>query len=136
MLFPEPDTPVTAVMTDKGSRTLMFFRLCSAAFKITSQPFGLLLSTGTGIHFSPFRYCDVRESREERILSNFPSATLYPPSSPAPGPKSRIKSAERMVCSSCSTTMMEFPSSLMFLNKEISRLLSLWWRPIVGSSRT
>ena len=39
------------------------------------------------------------------MWSGVPSATTVPPRSPAPGPMSMTQSAERMVSSSCSTTM-------------------------------
>ena len=40
-----------------------------------------------------------------------------------------------MVSISCSTTMTEFPSSRSFFSEAISFLLSLWCRPMLGSSR-
>ena len=40
-----------------------------------------------------------------------------------------------MVSMSCSTTITELPSSRSFLSEAMSFLLSLWWRPMLGSSR-
>ena len=36
---------------------------------------------------------------------------------------------------SCSTTMIEFPISRKDLNESINLILSLWCKPILGSSR-
>ena len=44
------------------------------------------------------------------ISSAGPSATTWPPCSPAPGPMSTSQSAARIICSSCSTTSTVLPS--------------------------
>jgi hypothetical protein len=44
-------------------------------------------------------------------LAALPRATMRPPWTPAPGPRSMISSARRMVSSSCSTTMTLLPLS-------------------------
>ena len=65
-----------------------------------------------------------------------PVPTISPPWSPALGPTSTIKSAALIVSSSCSTTSIELPKSRISFNVWIKRSLSLWWRPIEGSSST
>ena len=52
-----------------------------------------------------------------------------------PGPMSRIQSAARMVSSSCSTTSSVLPRSRSRLSVRISRALSRWCSPMLGSSR-
>ena len=54
-LFPEPDTPVTQVITPSGTSTSMFFRLFSFAPLIVRYPVGFLRSSGTGICILPLR---------------------------------------------------------------------------------
>ncbi len=61
---------------------------------------------------------------------------MRPPCSPAPGPRSTTQSAERIVSSSCSTTMTVLPRSRMDWSVSMSLRLSRWWRPIEGSSST
>ena len=55
------------------------------------------------------------------ISSGVPIATTWPPSSPAPGPRSTTKSAARMVSSSCSTTSTVLPRSRRRLSVSSSR---------------
>ena len=64
-----------------------------------------------------------------------PSATTSPPCSPAPGPMSTMWSAERMVSSSCSTTITVLPRSRRRSRVSMSLRLSRWCRPMDGSSR-
>ena len=124
-LFPEPETPVTQVITPSGKSTLIFFRLFSAAPTTFSQPVGFLRTEGTGIFFAPLKYCPVTESGHAIISCAFPTATTFPPCSPAPGPMSTMQSAANMVSSSCSTTINVFPRSLRFRNVFKSLSLSL-----------
>ena len=65
-----------------------------------------------GIEIRPERYAPVTDSGQAMISSTFPVATTSPPCLPAEGPISTRKSASRMVSSSCSTTITEFPRSL------------------------
>ena len=65
-----------------------------------------------------------------------PLCTIRPPCSPAPGPMSTTQSAVRMVSSSCSTTISVLPSSRNRTRVSISRWLSRWCRPMLGSSST
>ena len=51
-------------------------------------------------------------------------ATISPPRIPAFGPTSMIQSALRIISSSCSTTMTEFPASRKALRLLISLILS------------
>ena len=62
--------------------------------------------------------------------------TILPPCLPAAGPMSTTMLAERIVASSCSTTITVLPMSRRCLSVLISRLLSRWCKPMVGSSST
>ena len=64
-----------------------------------------------------------------------PAKTTSPPSLPALGPISMIKSDDSIVSWSCSTTSMELPISRKVFNVERSLALSLECNPIEGSSR-
>ena len=136
VLLPEPETPVTQVNTPRGNFTFTFFKLCSVA-PITSidLPFDFLLFFGTSIFLLPLRYWPVIDSGICLISSAVPWAITFPPCTPAPGPISIIWSAAYIVSSSCSTTITEFPKSLSFLRVASNLSLSLWWSPMLGSSR-
>ena len=60
---------------------------------------------------------------------------ICPPWIPAPGPMSITWSAAIIISLSCSTTIIELPISLNSLSELINFWLSLWCRPILGSSR-
>ena len=123
--FPEPETPVTQVNTDRGIFTSTFFKLFSWA-PYTSKVFvKVLLCFGKGIFFFPLKYWPVMESLFFIISLAVPTATTCPPCSPAPGPISTIRSASLMVSSSCSTTITEFPKSRRRFKVAISLSLSL-----------
>ena len=135
--FPEPETPVTAVITPSGNRTSMFLRLCSRAPRTTSAlPEPVRRRVGIGISRSPERYFAVSDSGKRMSSSGDPSATIRPPWTPAPGPRSITQSADRIVSSSCSTTMTVLPRSRIDWSVSMSLRLSRWWRPIDGSSST
>ena len=97
-------------------------------------PVNLRLVFGTLIFFLPDKYCPVTESSTFAISSAVPCAITFPPCTPAPGPMSITSSAEYIVSVSCSTTITEFPRSLSFFSVCISFSLSLWCKPILGSS--
>jgi hypothetical protein len=61
----------------------------------------------------PERYLPVMDFGLAVTSATVPEARSWPPSSPAPGPRSRRRSAERMTSGSCSTTRMVLPRSLM-----------------------
>ena len=85
---------------------------------------------------SPLRNWPVSESGVGHdVARSCPSATTWPPCSPAPGPMSTIQSAARIVSSSCSTTISVLPRSRRRLSVRIRRALSRWCRPMLGSSR-
>ncbi len=136
VLFPLPDTPVIQTILPRGRWTSMFFRLFSAAPRITSsfsRPIRRFL--GRGISFAPLRYCPVIDWGQLTISSSTPVATISPPCSPAPGPISMIWSAARIIASSCSTINTVLPRSLSLFSVSISRLPSAGCRPTVGSSQ-
>ncbi len=81
------------------------------------------------------RNCPVSDLATASISAAVPSATTSPPCSPAPGPMSMTWSAERIVCSSCSTTITVFPRSRSRSSVLMSFELSRWCKPIDGSSR-
>ncbi len=54
-LLPEPETPVTQVITPIGNDTSIFLRLFSFAPFTVIKPTGFLLSCGTGMLFLPLR---------------------------------------------------------------------------------
>ena len=112
VLLPEPETPVTQMSLPSGKRTSIPFRLCSRAQRITRAcelPARRL--SGTGMPIRPEMYAPVNESGHAIISSSVPEQTTSPPLTPAPGPKSTIQSAARMVSSSCSTTSKVLPRS-------------------------
>ena len=137
MLFPEPETPVTHINWPSGNFTLIFFRLCSVHLIASKYlPVNFLLCFGTSICFLPDKYCPVIDSGTFSISSAVPWAITYPPWTPAPGPISITWSAAYIVSVSCSTTITEFPKSRNFFRVAINLLLSLWCRPMLGSSST
>ena len=126
VLLPDPDSPVTAVITPKGNLTFIFFKLCSLAPLISINiPLPFLRFSGNGIYFSPLRYCPVIDFSTFSTSLGVPCATTYPPCSPAPGPISTTQSASRIVSSSCSTTIKVFPKSRIPLRVFKSFSLSL-----------
>ena len=124
-LFPEPETPVTQVITPIGILTEIFFRLFSLAPVMLSHPLGPRLTSGTGICFLPLKYCPVADSGICIISRAVPWATTSPPWEPAPGPMSTMWSASSMVSSSCSTTISVLPRSRRFFRVFRSLSLSL-----------
>lgn len=54
-LFPEPDTPVTQVITPSGNFTSIFFKLFCLAPSTSIYPVGVLRSSGTGILILPLK---------------------------------------------------------------------------------
>ena len=135
--FPDPDTPVTLTNIPSGIFTSIRFRLCSRAPRIHSaSPLPRRRRAGTEMTRRPERYWPVIESGALRMRSSGPEATTRPPCAPAPGPMSTIQSADRIVSSSCSTTRMVFPRSRSRASVSISRRLSRWCRPMLGSSST
>ena len=118
-----------------GISTFTFFRLFSAAPITFKNPVGCLRSCGTGIAIRPLKYAPVTDSGLSIISCADPAATIRPPCSPALGPTSTIKSASLIVSSSCSTTTRVLPRSRRFFNVASSLSLSLWCRPILGSSK-
>ena len=124
-LLPEPDTPVTQVITPRGNSTSIFLRLFSLAPNTLIEPVGCLLVSGTSILSLLLRYAPVMDSLTFIMSFAVPSATTCPPCSPAPGPISTIQSAANIVSSSCSTTISVLPRSLSFLSAASSLSLSL-----------
>ena len=135
--FPDPDTPVIHVKIPIGISAEIFWRLFSEELIILiTLSFGATLFVGTLIPFSPVKYLAVIEFLLLSIALRSPSAQISPPCFPAPGPISIIWSAHLIASSSCSTTITVFPRLLRLFKVFINFSLSLWWRPIEGSSRT
>ena len=88
--MPEPETPVTHVITPVGNDTFIFLRLFTLAPFTLIHPVGSLLLSGTGIFFLPLKYAPVTEPGTSIISCAVPAATTCPPCSPAPGPISTI----------------------------------------------
>ena len=88
--LPEPDTPVTQVITPRGKRTSMPFRLLARAFFTVIHPVGFRRKSGVGTFRRPERYAPVREAGLFIISSQVPAATISPPLTPAPGPTSTM----------------------------------------------
>ena len=110
--LPEPDTPVTAMNLPTGNSTSMSFRLCCEAPRTVNEPRSSVRRGGTAISRAPDRNCPVTDARFFSTFAAVPSATTWPPCSPAPGPMSTSQSAARIICSSCSTTTTVLPSVL------------------------
>ena len=124
--LPEPETPVTAVKHPNGNSTSMLARLFCLAPITLRWPFvGVVLSSGTGIERLPERYAPVIESLALITCFGVPFATIWPPSNPAPGPRSQSQSACLNVSSSCSTTKRVLPRSDNSLRVANSLALSL-----------
>ncbi|MNO85974.1 hypothetical protein D3C76_773600 [compost metagenome] len=88
--LPEPDTPVTQVSRPIGISRSTFCRLLPRAPLSFSESFlsrGVRLA-GTAIFLRPDRYLPVSESGCAMTSSGVPSATIWPPCTPAPGPMS------------------------------------------------
>ena len=118
-------------------RHLVEVVLASACTTVTSRPFSCGRRTpGVGISRRPERYLPVIESGWVSRSATVPECTTWPPCSPAPGPMSTTQSAAGMVSSSCSTTMSVLPRSRSRVRVSISRWLSRWCRPMLGSSST
>ena len=135
--LPEPETPVTHVKRPTGISAVILLRLFSLAFIIfifCSDGFNLLV--GMGIFLWPDKYSAVIEFLLFKILFKSPCAHISPPCLPAPGPISMMWSADLMASSSCSTTITVFPRFFRLFRVLINFVLSLWWSPIEGSSRT
>ena len=90
------------------------------------------------------RRAPVRSARQRPVTDSAasasdaggPAATMRPPSSPAPGPRSITWSAARITSSSCSTTTTVLPASRRAGSRPSSREVSRGCRPAVGSSST
>ncbi len=133
--LPEPETPVTVMNLPTGNSTSMSFRLCWVAPRTQNEPWSSDRRSGVAICLFRDRNCPVTDSGFFSTSEAVPSATTCPPCSPAPGPMSTRWSAERIICSSCSTTSTVLPRSRSRSSVAISFELSRWWSPIDGSSR-
>src|SRR3972149_6441566 len=87
--LPEPETPVTTTNEPRGMCTSFFLRLFPRAQRsLIKLPLAPRLSEGIGIPRRPDKYCPVIENLLLLISSGVPDATIFPPCTPAPGPKS------------------------------------------------
>ena len=133
--LPEPDTPVTHVMTDSGSSASTDRRLFAEAPSIRSQPAGERRRRGSDTRSRPERYWPVIDEGSAMTSPTEPWTTTLPPCTPGPGPMSMMQSASRIASSSCSTTMTVLPRPRSRTRESSSRRLSRWCKPIEGSSR-
>ncbi|MOA48727.1 hypothetical protein D3C78_1715130 [compost metagenome] len=88
--LPEPDTPVTQVSKPTGISRFTCCRLLPLA-PLSLRDFFLSRGVrwaGTSIFTRPDRYLPVSESGCAITSSGVPSATIWPPCTPAPGPMS------------------------------------------------
>ena len=116
--FPLPETPVTHTRQLSGKFTLTSFRLLPEAFLIFMVFFNDIFLEVLFICLCA-KYLPVNELLELSFSGLF-LATISPPSFPAPGPISMIRSASFIISLSCSTTKIEFPLSLRFFNEAIN----------------
>ena len=93
-------------------------------------------ASGVGMRLRPLRYAPVRDASLAMTSDTSPVATMWPPCSPAPGPRSTMWSAARIMASSCSTTMTVLPMSRRRVRVPMRRWSSWGCRPTVGSSQT
>ena len=90
MDFPEPETPVMHVNVPKGISMFTFFKLLPLApFSCMLLPFPFLRSFGIYIFILLDKYFAVVESIFKNSLG-VPCATIFPPNTPAFGPRSNI----------------------------------------------
>ncbi|CFW33081.1 Uncharacterised protein [Bordetella pertussis] len=136
--LPEPETPVTHTRRAAGMRRSTDLRLLPVAPDRCSQGWSSATGRRAGISMAraPLRYWPVSDCGSVCTASGVPCATTWPPCSPAPGPMSTTQSAQRIMSSSCSTTMTLLPRSRRCCRVPISRSLSRWCRPMDGSSST
>ncbi len=80
------------------------------------------------------RYGAVRLPAARATSRGAPAATIRPPRSPPPGPRSITWSAPATTAMSCSTTTTVFPASTSPCNCRISTSTSAGCSPVVGSS--
>ena len=112
--LPEPDTPVTQVNVPSGNSTSMCLQV---VFRRTAKLSGTFrcppaASAGTRNLFCAGQVLARDGARRgDDIVDACRAATISPPCTPAPGPTSTMKSAARMVSSSCSTTRTVLPMS-------------------------
>ena len=142
VLFPAPDTPQTTERRPVGKVTSKCLRLRNEACFTRIHSAGASLPAiarrvpRKGWGMADFRDCPVTEAGLVSRSCAVPSAMMRPPWTPAPGPRSIMRSAARMVSSSCSTTSTVLPRSRRSRSDSMSRSLSRGWRPMLGSSRT
>ena len=86
--------------------------------------------------FLPLINGPVTEDLDFATSAAVPEATMFPPLTPASGPKSQMLSLFWMTSRSCSTTISVLPKSRKRCSALSSRVLSRGWSPIVGSSST
>ena len=134
--LPEPETPVIHVNRPTGILIFISSKLLALASIMDIHCLlGFNLFSGTSILFLPVMKSDVCDDTFLRLFG-FPENITSPPWTPALGPISTIWSEVIIVSSSCSTTITVLPKSLKFLRVSNNLSLSLWWRPIDGSSST
>ena len=98
--LPEPDTPVMHTSRRSGNSTSMFLRLCCVTPRsLMARCAGTMRALGSlstawaagargATCFAPDRYWPVSDCGLARTASGVSKATISPPRSPAPGPRS------------------------------------------------
>ncbi len=94
VVFPDPDTPVTAVSLPFGISTVRALTVCMGEMERLIRPSSNILPAGTClptfIFGPPVRNFPIFERGSFIISSTVPFAMTRPPSAPAPGPSSMI----------------------------------------------
>ena len=86
--LPDPDTPVTQVNTPRGNRTVSSLVVLAHPDQLQPALPGLRRLDGTAMARFPAMYWPVRDASVRSRSARAPSATIWPPCSPAPGPMS------------------------------------------------
>ena len=133
--LPEPEMPVTMVITPIGMRTSRRSRLLREICASSSQRVGVRRTRIT-VSLAPNRYGAVRDAFTSRSPSGGPLYRTCPPAVPPSGPTSTIQSARRMISRSCSTTNTVLPTLRSLSSAANKASLSAGCRPALGSSST
>ena len=140
VVFPAPETPVTAVMRFSGmSSSSGLTEWMAPDLRCIRPPANMAAAEARSraSTFSvPFRKPAIREFPFFSTSSTVPAARTFPPRSPAPGPISMSQSASLSTRTSWSTTTTVLPISTRSRMIPTSPSTLEGCRPMEGSSRT